>query len=53
MSIYRKVIKDKKANKKSFALLIDPDKQGEKEILALIEKAKDANECSEGFKVDL
>ena len=42
MNIYNKIIADKKANKKSFALLIDPDKQDKKQLLAIIEKAKNA-----------
>jgi len=43
MSIYNKIIANKKANKKSFALLIDPDKQDKKQLLAIIEKAKNTN----------
>jgi putative glycerol-1-phosphate prenyltransferase len=43
MKIYKKIIVDKKANKKSFALLIDPDKQNEKQLLAIIKKAKKVN----------
>ena len=42
MNIYNKILSDKKANKKSFALLIDPDKQDKKQLLAIIEKAKNA-----------
>ena len=42
MNIYNKIIADKKSNKKSFALLIDPDKQDKKQLLAIIEKAKNA-----------
>ena len=42
MNIYNKILADKKANKKSFALLIDPDKQDKKQLLAIIEKAKNA-----------
>ena len=42
MNIYNKILSDKKANKKSFALLIDPDKQDKMQLLAIIEKAKNA-----------
>jgi phosphoglycerol geranylgeranyltransferase len=42
MNIYNKILSVKKANKKSFALLIDPDKQDKKQLLAIIEKAKNA-----------
>ena len=40
MNIYKKIIADKKANKKSFALLIDPDKQDKKQLLAILKKQK-------------
>jgi putative glycerol-1-phosphate prenyltransferase len=40
MNIYNKITSDKKANKKSFALLIDPDKQDKNQLIAIIEKAK-------------
>ena len=40
MTLYKKIIIDRKENKKSFALLIDPDKQGEKQLLSIIKKAK-------------
>ena len=40
MSIYNKIISDKKANKKSFALLIDPDKQDLTQLLIIINKAE-------------
>ncbi|MEC7863730.1 MAG: geranylgeranylglyceryl/heptaprenylglyceryl phosphate synthase [Bacteroidota bacterium] len=43
MTIYNKITTDKKTNKKSFALLIDPDKQDKKQLLSIIEKAKNAN----------
>jgi putative glycerol-1-phosphate prenyltransferase len=43
MSIYNKIISDKKANKKSFALLIDPDKQDSKQLISIISKAENAN----------
>ena len=42
MNIYNNIIENKKANKKSFALLIDPDKQDEKQLISIIEKAKNA-----------
>jgi len=42
MSIYNKIISDKKANKKSFALLIDPDKQDLTQLLTIINKAEKA-----------
>ena len=43
VNIYNKIIANKKANKKSFAVLIDPDKQDKKQLLAIIEKAKNTN----------
>ena len=43
MNIYSKITSDKTANKKSFALLIDPDKQDRNQLIAIIEKAKNAN----------
>ena len=39
MNIYNKILSDKNANKKSFALLIDPDKQSKDELITIIEKA--------------
>ena len=42
MHIYNKITADKRLNKKSFALLIDPDKQNKNQILSIIEKANDA-----------
>ena len=42
MNIYSKILSDKKANKKSFALLIDPDKQDKSELISVIEKATQA-----------
>jgi len=42
MRIYNKIISDKKANKKSFALLIDPDKQDLTQLLIIINKAEKA-----------
>jgi len=43
MNIYKKITVNRKAHKKSFALLIDPDKQNKNQLLSIIEKAKDAN----------
>jgi len=43
MNIYNNILKDKKTNKKSFALLIDPDKQDKDQLLSIIKKAKKAN----------
>jgi len=43
MSIYNNIITNKKENKKSFALLIDPDKQEKSQLITIIEKAKNAN----------
>ena len=42
MNIYKKITVNRKANKKSFALLIDPDKQNKNQLLSIIEKANDA-----------
>ncbi len=42
MNIYNNIIENKKTNKKSFALLIDPDKQDEKQLISIIEKARNA-----------
>ena len=42
MNIYNKIISDKKSNNKSFALLIDPDKQNLTQILRIINKAEKA-----------
>lgn len=42
-SIYKKIIENKKTNSKGFALLIDPDKQNNAQLLSIIEKAKKAN----------
>ncbi len=43
MNIYRKIISNKTANKKSFALLIDPDKQNSDQLLTIVEKANQTN----------
>ncbi len=43
MNIYKKITANRKVNKKSFALLIDPDKQNKNQLLSIIEKANDAN----------
>ena len=42
MNIYKKITVNRKANKKSFALLIDPDKQNKNQLLSIIKKANDA-----------
>ena len=42
MTIYKKIQSDKEKNKKSFALLIDPDKQNKKQLICIIEKAQNA-----------
>tara|TARA_B100000945_G_C20325338_1_gene569709 strand:+ start:167 stop:928 length:762 start_codon:yes stop_codon:yes gene_type:complete len=42
MNIYNNIVANKKTKKKSFALLIDPDKQNSKQLLSIIEKAKTA-----------
>ena len=42
MNIYNKIISDKKSNNKSFALLIDPDKQDLSQLLTIINKAEKA-----------
>lgn len=43
MELYKKIITKKEANKKSFALLIDPDKQDSDQLLSIIEKANQTN----------
>ncbi len=43
MNIYKKIISNKTANKKSFALLIDPDKQNSDQLLTIVEKANQTN----------
>ena len=40
MNIYKHIISSKANSKKLFAILIDPDKQSEKELIQVIEKAK-------------
>ena len=42
MNIYNHILQNKKDGKKSFALLIDPDKQDKSELISVIEKAKNA-----------
>ena len=42
MNIYNQILANKKTGKKSFALLIDPDKQDKSEIISVIKKAKQA-----------
>ena len=39
MNIYDRILKNKKKKKKSFALLIDPDKQNKQQLLSIVEKA--------------
>lgn len=43
MDLYKNIIANKKANKKSFALLIDPDKQNSEQLRYIIEKANQTN----------
>ena len=43
MELYKKIITKKEANKKSFALLIDPDKQDSDQLLSIIKKANQTN----------
>ena len=43
MDIYKIILQNKKANKKSFALLIDPDKQDKNRLLTIIKKAEKAH----------
>ncbi len=38
--IYNNILKNKAKNKKTFALLIDPDKQNQKQLLSIIEQAQ-------------
>ena len=42
MNIYNQILANKKEGKKLFALLVDPDKQNESELIIIIEKAKQA-----------
>jgi len=43
MNIYNHILNSKKKGKKAFALLIDPDKQDDPQLISIIEKAKNAN----------
>lgn len=43
MSLYRKILSNKQANKKMFAILIDPDKQNSEVLISTIKKANNAN----------
>ena len=43
MNIYNNILQNKKTNKKSFALLIDPAKQDKTQLITIIEKAKKSN----------
>ena len=42
MNIYNQILENKKEGKKSFALLIDPDKQDKSDLISVIKKAKQA-----------
>ena len=42
MGIYKKILINKEKKQKSFALLIDPDKQDKKQLLNIIKKAENA-----------
>ena len=42
MKIYNQILENKKQGKKSFALLVDPDKQDKSELISVIKKAKQA-----------
>ena len=42
MNIYNQILEKKKEGKKSFALLIDPDKQDKLELISIIKKAEQA-----------
>ena len=42
MNIYNKITRDKSNNKKTFALLIDPDRQDKKQLISLVNKANKA-----------
>ena len=46
MNVYQNIQKSRKAGKKLFAILIDPDKQSKEELKQIVEKAESA-------KVDL
>ena len=43
MNLYKTILKNKESNKKSFALLIDPDKQEETQLISVVKKAENAN----------
>ena len=42
MNIYNQILENKKEGNKSFALLIDPDKQDKSELISIIKKAEQA-----------
>mgnify|MGYP001169148062 CR=1 FL=1 len=42
MTLYNKIIEDKKKNKKTFALLVDPDRQDKKQLMSVVDKANKA-----------
>ena len=41
--IYKTILENKKINKKSFAILIDPDKQDKSQLLSIVSKANNVN----------
>tara|TARA_B100001142_G_scaffold90870_1_gene92693 strand:+ start:4894 stop:5631 length:738 start_codon:yes stop_codon:yes gene_type:complete len=43
MMIYKTILENKKINKKSFAILIDPDKQDKSQLLSIVSKANNVN----------
>ena len=43
MSIYQRIVEKKKSGKKQFAVLVDPDKPSEAEVIRIAERAMDAN----------
>ena len=43
MSIYQSIVEKKKLGKKQFAVLIDPDKPTESEVIKIAQRAMDAN----------
>ena len=42
MNLYKKIIEDKKNNKKTFALLVDPDCQDKKQLMSVVDKANNS-----------
>lgn len=43
MMIYKTILENKKIHKKSFAILIDPDKQDKSQLLSIVSKANNVN----------